>query len=327
MISKVLLFFATGICIAALIAFGLIVSDRPKDLAETEANEGLEFSGVLTRGLSNIPDPIGIQMEDGWSMPVRRYGEISAAKPLVILVHGSGWVGLQFNQLANRLSDTAYVVVPDLRGHGENPRRRGDVDYIGQMEDDIAALIENERLPDQKVVLAGHSSGGGLVIRFAGGKHGYKIDQAVLLAPFLKYNAPTTRENSGGWAHVLTRRIIGLSMLNMVGITAFNHLTIIQFNMPKAVRSGKYGHLATLSYSFRLNQGYAPRSDYLKDIAALPKFTLIVGSDDEAFNANKYEKVMSDVTDKGSYHIVNGANHLGIVYGTETEDIIREAIQ
>ena len=321
---KIVFFLAISILITASIALVLIVSDRPKDLAELHADGGLEFGSVIAHGLSNIPEPKSIQMADGWEMPVRRYGENDASKPLLIFIHGSGWLGLQFNSLASRLSDKAYVVVPDLRGHGENPERRGDVDYIGQMEDDIASLIEAKRLPGQIVILAGHSSGGGLVTRFAGGTHGNKIDRAILLAPFLKYNAPMTRENSGGWTRVLTRRIIGLSMLNMAGVTALNHLTIIQFNMPETARSGEYGHLATLAYSYRLNEGYAPRSDYLKDVAALPKFTLIIGSDDEAFYADKYEEAMSAVNSKGSYHIVAGEKHLSIVDAPETEAYIRE---
>lgn len=326
MIKKIALFAAGSILIAASIAFTLIVSDPPKDLSETDAEGGLEFASVIARGISEVPDPKGFQMADGWQMPVRRYGQKDTSKPLLIFIHGSGWLGIQFNRLASRLSDQAYVVVPDLRGHGESPERRGDVDYIGQMEDDIAALIEAERLPGQAVILAGHSSGGGLVTRFAGGEHGSKIDKAILLAPFLKYNAPTTRENSGGWAHALTGRIIGLSMLNTVGITALNHLTIIQFNMPEVVRSGEYGHLATLAYSYRLNEGYAPRTEYLEDVADLPEFSLIVGSDDEAFYANKYEEVMSAVTGKGSYHILPGEKHLSIVDAPETEALIRDAL-
>ena len=75
--------------------------------------------------------------------------------------------------------------------------------------------------------MLGHSSGGWLVVRFAGGAHGDLIDHAVLLAPFLKYNAPTTRENAGGWAYTMVRRIIGLSMLNTFRITALNYLPII----------------------------------------------------------------------------------------------------
>jgi alpha-beta hydrolase superfamily lysophospholipase len=320
---KIITFTAVSLVITVLIALGLIISDRPKEFTEADVAGGLDFESTIAREISVVPDQVGIPMADDWDMPVRRYGEKDVQKPLLILVHGSGWVGLQFNSLANSLSDDAYVVVPDLRGHGANPERRGDVDYIEQMEDDIAALIKAERLPDQQVILAGHSSGGGLVTRIAGGAHGDAIDQAILLAPFLKYNAPTTRENAGGWAHTLTRRIIGLSMLNTFKITALNHLTIIQFNMPKAAREGEYGHLATLAYSYRLNTGYAPRMDYLKDIAALPKFTLIAGRDDEAFYADKYEEVMSAVTDKGSYHIVDGETHLSIVDAPASEALIR----
>ena len=115
-------------------------------------------------------------------------------------------------------------------------------------------------------------------------------------------------------------------MLNTVGITALNHLTIIQFNMPEAVCSGEYGHLATLAYSYRLNESYAPRTEYLEDVADLPEFLLIVGSDDEAFYANKYEEVMSTVTSKVSYHILPGEKHLSIADVPETEALIRDAL-
>lgn len=186
------------------------------------------------------------------------------------------------------------------------------------MEDDLADLIASEALDGQQVVLLGHSSGGGLVVRFAGGAHGALMDKAVLLAPFLKHDAPSTRPASGGWAHVLLRRVIGLSMLNSFGVTALNHLTAIQFNMPAQITDGPYGNLATTAYSYRLNTGFAPRGDYLKDIAALPKFTLVVGSENKAFYADKYEEVMSAVTDKGIYKIVDGVDHLGIIDAAET---------
>ncbi len=327
MLMKIMTFTAVSLVITALIALGLIVSDRPKRFTQSEESNGLSFESTIARGFDNVPEQVGIATENGWDMPVRRYGTQDATKPLLIMVHGSGWGGLQFNNIANSLSSDAYVIAPDLRGHGESPERRGDVDYIGQMEDDLAALIKAEALPDQQVILAGHSSGGGLVVRFAGGEHGALMDHAVLLAPFLKHNAPTTRTNSGGWAHAMTRRIIGLSMLNTFGITALNHLEIIQFNMPKAAREGKYGHLATLAYSYRLNTGFAPRMDYLTDIAALPKFTLIAGSEDEAFFADKYEELMSAVTDKGSYHIIDGESHLSVVDAAATEGLIKETFK
>jgi pimeloyl-ACP methyl ester carboxylesterase len=87
--------------------------------------------------------------------------------------------------------DAADVVVRDLRGHGVTPRRRGDIDYINQFEFDLADLIKATAQPNQKDVVLGHSSAGGLVVRFAGGEYGEIINHAVLLAPFLKHNAPT----------------------------------------------------------------------------------------------------------------------------------------
>ena len=330
MLMKLFVFVGISFCVTAAIALGLILSQSPKNLDESDtaaSSGGLDFQSTIARGISDAPEPSEVEMSDGWDMPVRIYGTQSAEKPLLIFIHGSGWLGLQFNSISKSLSDVAYVLVPDLRGHGATPERRGDVDYIGQMEDDLADLITAHALPNQMVVLAGHSSGGGLVARFAGGTHGALMDRAILLAPFLKHNAPTTRLNSGGWADVITRRIIGLSMLNSFKITALNHLEIIQFNMPKAAREGKYGHLATLAYSYRLNTGFSPRSDYLKDVAVLPRFTLIAGTQDEAFYADRYEEVMSAVNDKGTYHLIEGETHLSVVDAAQSEALIREALK
>lgn len=90
------------------------------------------------------------------------------------------------------------VLLPDLRGHGVAPATRGDVGYIGAFEDDLADLIAAYRRPEQPVYMVGHSSGGGLVVRFAGWDHGSVLSKAVLLSPFLKYDAPIMRDNAGG---------------------------------------------------------------------------------------------------------------------------------
>lgn len=319
MIRKVMTFILTSVVITFGIALGLILSQRPGDLPPREA---LDFTNTLGAGPATAVPLTEVSMRDGYPLQVRRYASDAADAPLVVLVHGSGWHGLQFDGLAKALSPHADVVVPDLRGHGAKPGRRGDIDYIAQFEDDLADLIAASVKPGQKTVLAGHSSGGGLVTRFAGGAHGSLLEGAVLMAPFLKHNAPMTRENSGGWAHVMTRRIIGLSMLNTFGIKALNGLKIIQFQMPQQVMDGPLGDTATTAYSFRLNTGFAPRGDYLKDVAALPDFVLIVGSKDEAFVANLYEPTLSEVTDKGRYVVVPDVNHLDIVTAPQTAQII-----
>jgi len=315
MVKKMVTFIVISIVISFGIALGLILSQRPSDLP---AGEGLDFTQTL-KGEMVTPQPLNsVTMRDGFPAQVRVYDSTKANAPLVVLVHGSAWHGLQFDGLARQLRASADVLVPDLRGHGPQPGRRGDIDYIGQFEDDLADLITAHRKPGQKVVLAGHSSGGGLVVRFAGGAHGEMLDGAVLMAPFLKYNAPTTRQNSGGWAYPLTRRIIGLSMLNTFKIPFLNHLTIMQFRMPQVVLDGPLGDTATTQYSYRLNTSFAPRSDYLADLSRLPRFALIAGTEDEAFFADNYEPTLSAVTDKGTYVLVDGVNHLGIVTAPQT---------
>lgn len=292
------------------LALVLVFTQRPKAM---QAEGGLDFSNQFAQDISE-PAPLETaQMRDGYGLKYRDYPSKTEGAPLLAMVHGSGWRGLKFDTIAKALRGKAHVIVPDLHGHATAPAWRGDVDYIGQFEDDLADLIAFTRRPDQHLVMAGHSSGGGLVARFAGGAQGGVLDGAILIAPFLKYNAPMTRTNSGGWAHTLVRRIIGLSILNSFRITALNYLPVIQFNMPDVALDGPMGDTATTQYSYRLNTSFAPRSDYLKDVATLPKFLLIAGREDEAFDAALYAPTMKQVTDRGRYEILNGANHLDVV--------------
>ncbi|MDA9361829.1 lysophospholipase [Ascidiaceihabitans sp.] len=151
----------------------------------------MDFDTALGQDLSDLPDTQPVTIRDGNTIAVRRYGAGGVDKPLLIMVHGSGWHGMKFHGLAKELAPQADVVVLDLRGYGVTPHRRGDIDYINQFEDDLADLIKATAQPNQKVVVLGHSSAGGLVVRFAGGEHVEIIEHAVLLAPFLEHNAPT----------------------------------------------------------------------------------------------------------------------------------------
>ena len=197
MFRRVLCIVAVSLCISALITGGMILSESPTELP---GDGGLDFANTLAAGTGQARATTGVDMRDGYALQVRAYPSDAADAPLLILVHGSGWHGLQFDGLAQELSTVADVAVPDLRGHGAKPGRRGDVDYIGQFEDDLADLITASRQDGQNVVLAGHSSGGGLVVRFAGGAHRGLIGGAVLRAPYLQHTAPTMRENAGVWS-------------------------------------------------------------------------------------------------------------------------------
>ncbi|MBR9842145.1 MAG: hypothetical protein GYB25_03225, partial [Rhodobacteraceae bacterium] len=56
-------------------------------------------------------------------------------------------------------------------------------------------------------------------------------------------------------------------------------------------------------------------------------FLLVAGAADESFVATGYEPLMSEVSEKGRYHVLDGVTHLGVVDAERTGDLIREFLQ
>lgn len=308
-----------------LVALVLIFTQSPSTSAGDDKT--LTFSSVLPPETVEFP-LMTYDAEDGAKLGYRYLPAKTETAPLVILVHGSGWHGGSYQWLARQIAANGdiAVAIPDLRGHGPSPERRGDVDYTGQLEDDVASLARQLLKPGQKLILAGHSSGGGFVIRFAGGKYGGMLDGAVLLSPYLSYEAPTMRDKAGGWSEALVRRAIGLSILNGFGIHALDGLPVVTFHFPRAVLDGPQGRTATTAYSWRLNVSYAPRRDYLADVAKLPRFLLVAGKDDEAFRADQFQATLSKASQNGEYHILDGVDHLGLINSQAAADLIRDYV-
>ena len=318
---KILSFIVISVVIQLSIATVLILFGKGKKPASDE--KGLDFSELFF-DYRNLPKLRSCTARDGKELAYRHYP--SQSDKVLILVHGSGYHSQYLLPLAEFISaeGLAQVYTPDLRGHGHMPERRGDVDYIDQLEDDLADLIAvicKDNL-DAKLIVGGHSSGGGLVIRFAGSQYGQQADAYVLLSPFLKYNAPTIRPNSGGWAHAYTGRIAGVTMLNNMGIHWFDHLDAIEFSMPEEARDGT----ETLSYSHRLNTGYAPRN-YKKDLSTITQPLLVVaGTKDEAFIADQFEPVISQYT-AVQVKLLPDITHMGVVVGPEIHPVVKKWLE
>ncbi len=329
MIVFVIKLAAISVAIYFVIALGLILSQRPPSTPPAKG-EGIVFDEMLAANLGDLHPLIHFTARDGTVLDYRRYDSATPSRRLLILVHGSSWHGMQFHAMAKAIAakGLATVILPDMRGHGFEPVRRGDVDHIGQLEEDMADLIDHLRTDGEEVVLGGHSSGGGFVVRFAGGAYGDKADAFVLMAPFLRHDAPTTRPDAGGWARPAVRRIVGLVMLNAVGIRALNGLEVISFAVPREVLDGPYGKTATTAYSFRLNQSFAPRQDFKGDLKAIRRPLLVMaGAEDESFVAERYEPVVSASTQTGTYRVLPGINHLGIVSDARAIETLADWIE
>ena len=319
---KVLRKILSFVFISALIYVGLALGlaifgelDRPDS-----GVAGLSFDELMVDE-SALPPLVPFQARDGTALSYRRYA--APSDKILILVHGSGWHSRYFLPLAEfiRSEGLAQVYTPDLRGHGPNPGTRGDVDYIDQLEDDLAdlAAVVRRENPGAMLIVGGHSSGGGLAVRFAGSRYGRQADAFLLLSPYLTYDAPTMRRDAGGWAHPHVPRMIGLSMLNSLGVHALDFLTSVEFNMPERFRDGT----ETLAYSHRLNTAYAPR-DYKKDLQSITQPLLVaVGTADESFIAERFEPAISPYA-KARFELLPGVSHMGVVVGEDIRPLIRD---
>lgn len=246
----------------------------------------------------------------------------SDTKTICILIHGSGSESRYLGYLAKSLSDRnqATVITPDLRGHGRNISNGTDIEYIGQLEDDIEDIIHyaKNNLDAEKIILAGHSSGGGLVLRYLANNKLAEVDKAIMIAPYLGHDAPTVKPNSGGWVTVGVKRWIGISMLNNIGIKYFNKMPVLFFNRPEAYNDD----LQVASYSYRMAVNFAPKS-YANDIKHLnTKSLVLVGENDESFYPNRFEEVFEPAESFVTVKIIPKANHLDIVKNNEAINII-----
>lgn len=232
----------------------------------------------------------------------------------LILLHGSSAHGAYLHAFAGYLSarNSANVYTPDLRGHGFHPQRRGDIDYIGQLEDDLADLIaylRSESARNARFFVGGHSSGGGLALRFGGSRHGHLAQGILLLAPYLGYGAPMIKKGAGGWASPNLPRIAGLALLDGLGIKALHAATVLQFKLPEQYRNG----YETLRYSFRMMKGMHPDDYRLSLQRCQVPMLLLVGSDDEAFHADGFKTGILPYKADARIGFVDGGSHLGII--------------
>ena len=250
---------------------------------------------------------------DGQELFYRYYD--SQSPVIVVLIHGSSSDSRYLSPLASYLSQNqlAKVVLPDLRGHGRSAFKQGDISYLGQYDDDLADFITDlkKRFSEHKIILGGHSSGGGLTVRYAGlSKEEFPaVDGYILLAPYLHYESPTQRPNSGEWVTVHTKRMIGLSLLNGLSIRVFNHLPVLWFNLDEKNKDP----LQQTYYSYRLNESLAPK-DYLNDLTLIEHHSLLlVGEQDEAFYSDRFKPLITPINPLIEVDVLADVKHLDVV--------------
>ena len=261
---------------------------------------------------------------DGTTLTYRHYpARGPAAGPIAILVHGSSGSSPSVHGLADALAAHGVeTFAPDIRGHGGSGTR-GDIGYVGQLEDDMADLVARVRKsnPDAPITLLGHSAGGGFALRVASSPIQNLFARTVLLAPYLGYDAPTNRPNSGGWASPDIPRILALAALRRIGVHCCDALPVLGFAVPPNMKE-----ILVSTYSDRLTRNFATRG-YREDFAATTRpVTLFAGADDELMLSDKYADAVHAVASKVDVKLIAGANHMSLLSDPKAVSAIAEDV-
>jgi alpha-beta hydrolase superfamily lysophospholipase len=302
---------------AALVLGGLIAwpVQQPPELKSISAyHKSMDFSA--------LPELTRFQARDGTDLAYRHYpAQTPSTGRIAVVVHGSsgsshGAVHSLSLALAARGVQT-YTV--DIRGHGASGNR-GDITYLGQLEDDMADLVTQIRKvdPTAPLTLLGHSSGGGFALRIAASPIQNLFTRTVLLAPYLGYDAPSSRPNSGGWANPDIPRFLALSVLRKLGMPWAESLPAIAFAVPP-----NSSQRQTATYSYRLMRNFAA-SDYRADLAAATRpVTIFSGSADELIDSEKFGQTVGD---RAAVRIIQGVDHMGIVHDPAAISVIADDV-
>jgi non-heme chloroperoxidase len=302
-VNKTLWVFACSI-VAVFCAFAAVLAFDTPAKPPPLASISEPFAAV---DFSDLPTVKTYAARDGTELGYRAYE--GGGTQVVVLIHGSSDDGSGMHPLAKALRDAgASVYVPVVRGHGDFGRN-GDIDYVGQLEDDLADFVAvlRPRHPNASMSLIGFSSGGGFVLRVISTADEKLFNRFIMISPALPQSAPTVRPDTGGWVAVAKPRIIALVMLNRLGVHRFNGLPIVAF-----ATSPKARHLTSV-YSFRLAVDFGAPPDYL---AALGRSTkpaaLLIGGSDELFFPDRFAPLLQPVRPDLQITTVPGVGHIGM---------------
>ncbi|MCO5257350.1 MAG: alpha/beta hydrolase [Lentimicrobium sp.] len=300
-------------------ALKMIAFPEP-EFKEPYVNADLSPKAIADMGFDQPDKSVAVKfkMRDGATIHAEKY-ELESGKT-IILVHGTLASSYTYNKMSGLLRESAgaEVIAIDLRGHGQSEGTPGDVTTLNQYAEDLEDIINTikKNRPGQKIILAGHSMGGGIVLRHKETFPETDISAYILFAPNLGNNAPTMRtdldlKNNFIKSHL--SRGLGIRMLNEYGIHTYDSLKVVFYNLPL--------QMPLRSYSYRSMQAAIP-IDYKHAIRSIDRpLIVLVGGEDEAFIAAEYVPLFNAYS-KGECHIIRDETHNGIRHNHEAMALI-----
>jgi non-heme chloroperoxidase len=320
MLHKPLLGLIALLAGVAIIPVAVIALDAPSSPPPMASMARTSVVRTSKPNVGDVPAPRQFQARDGTSLQYYAY----PAEPdqVAVLVHGTAGPGTSMHVLAESLRAagvTTYVL--DIRGHGGSGRR-GDIDYVGQIDDDLADFVAQlgPAKSGESRTLVGFSGGAGFAIRFAGGPDGNLFDRYVFLSPILP-GAPTSRPNAGGWVNVALPRLLTIAYLGRFGIHWFDGFPVISYAVSRDSRDMTASYSYRLAMNFSAGRGY---EGYLKTIRR--PAAILVGAADEQVVADQYEPLLQGLGVDIPVTIVPNMKHVDMIAAPEALQVVAAEI-
>lgn len=307
---------AVALLLTALIATPL---ERPAEMRSvSDSAKGIDWS--------TLPPLERFQARDGTWLGFRHYAPKGTATDRgAIFIHGSSGSSGTVNH-ALTAAFAAHGIETwalDTRGHGASGTR-GDIGYVGQLEDDLVDFVAHVRksAPDLPLTLIGHSAGAGFSLRVAATPIMQDLFvRTVLIAPYLGYDAPTNRPHAGGWANADLPRFFALAALRKLGIDCCAQLPVLAFAVP-----ANSERILTPTYSDRLMRNFATHGYRLDLPAVTHPLTIFGGAEDEMMISDKYAETVQAIKPSVDVKLIEGVNHMGMVTNPKAVNAIAEDV-
>jgi non-heme chloroperoxidase len=268
---------------------------------------------------SDMPALQNYKAKDGAELAYRLYKPLGVPPSgSVVLIHGSSASSNSMHVLGKTLALAGYSAYAlDMRGHGVSGPK-GTIQYVGQLEDDLEAFMQAVPV-QQPSTLLGFSSGGGFAMRFAASKRQALFQSYLFMSPFIHQDAANA-SHSDEWGHVGIPRIVAISILNQIGVTAFNDLDVISFALNAAAKKR-----LTPAYSYTLATNFRLPNDYKDAIRKIQQpCAVLAGQDDELFQTDKLEMIFRDEGKNWPVTLLPGIGHIPL---TLNPDAVNEAVK
>jgi len=285
------------------------------------------FARLSAMDVSDLPIPESITVSGGCKLAFRHYVGQGEGSRIVVLIHGSAGHGAQLHGLASGIaaSGEAEVYTLDMRGHGLSGGKAGHaVRHAEQLCEDIAEFLGflDRTTPHARIILGGHSAGGGLALRFSRSRAGHRVSGYLFLTPYLGLGSPTIRPLFGGWIRVRMNRLRAVILANVLGIKRFNNMTVISFDLSGCPDRQSYA--PSWSFNTALAMGPGRWIPGARGIDSGKAVLVVTAGRDECFYANAYPEAFRSLAPQAEIRTVKNIGHWDVLVDPEVLAITTE---